>query len=154
VVAIVAPLAGLATYLLWVGSRYGDWRAPFTVQGDLRGSANPLARLVQGLGDMVGAQRFGDGLHIPFVLAFLVLAVVVARRWPASYTVYVGLTLVIALSAANLNSVERYALSAFPLLFAIADLTGTQRRERLALAICGNGLFALCALAWLQVYVP
>jgi len=88
------------------------------------------------------------------VLAFLALLVVVARRWPASYTVYAALVLLAAISAENLNSVERYALNAFPLLLALADVTRTQRRERLALAVCGNGLLALSALAWLAVYVP
>ncbi len=152
--AAVAPLCGLAIYIGWVDRTFGDPGAPFRVQEQLRGAADPLTRLVHGFGQVFGAQRFSDGLHVPFAIAFVVLLVVVARRWPVSYTVYAGLVLVAALSANNFNSIERYALSAFPLLFALADLTASQRSERLALAVCGNGFVALAALAWLGVYVP
>jgi hypothetical protein len=154
VAAVAAPVAGLGLYLGWVGRTFGNPLLPFTVQDELRATMDPFHRMVQGVVDMVGVERFGDGLHIPFVLAFLGLLVVVGRRWPASYTVFAGLVLLVAVSADNLNSIERYALNAFPLLFALADLTGTTRRERLGLAVCGNGLVALCALAWLAVYVP
>jgi hypothetical protein len=154
VTAVLAPVAGLGCYLGWVGRTFGDPMLPFTVQDKLRTTMDPVRRLAHGLADMVGSARFDDGLHVPFVLAFLVLLVVLARRWPASYTVYAALVLLAAISAGNFNSVERYALNAFPLLFALADLTHTPRRERLALAVCGNGLVALCALAWLAVFVP
>jgi hypothetical protein len=154
VASVAAPVAGLGLYLGWVGRTFGDPALPFTVQDKLRTTMDPLSRLVHGLGDMVGDARFDDGLHVPFVLGFLALLVVVARRWPASYTAYAVLVLLAAISAGNFNSVERYALNAFPLLFALADLIGTERRERLALAVCGNGLVALCALAWLAVFVP
>jgi hypothetical protein len=149
-----APVVGFGAFLVWVGHTFGDAFAPLTAQSALRGEANPVSRLFRGVGDMFGDQRFGDGLHIPFVIAFVLLLIVVWRRWPLAYSVYASLVLVVALSADNLNSVERYALNAFPLLFAIADLTSTVRRERVALAICGSGLLGLCALAWLSIYVP
>lgn len=154
-VAIVAPLATAGLFLAWVQRAFGDWRLPFRVQEELRGDTyNIAARLVRGVADLFGAERFGDGLHTPFALVFVVLAVVVARRLPASYTVFAVGTLVAALAADNLNSLERYGLNAFPLLIALAALLTTQRRERLALAVCGNGVVALAALAWLGVYVP
>lgn len=152
--AVAAPAAGLGLYLGWVGRTFGDPLLPFTVQDTLRETMDPVRRLVMGIIDVFGEERFADGLHVPFVVGFLVLLVVVGRRWPASYTVFAGLVLLVAISADNFNSVERYALNAFPLLLALADLTGTVRRERVALAVCGNGLVALCALAWLAVYVP
>jgi hypothetical protein len=152
--AVAAPVVATAAYLAYIGRLFGDPLAPMNVQDEYRTPVDPLTRLVHGFGDLVGPQRFADGLHIPFVLAFLALLVVVARRWPASYTVYAALVLLVAISAENLNSVERYALNAFPLLFALADVTGTPRRERLGLAVCGSGLLALSALAWLAVYVP
>jgi hypothetical protein len=61
---------------------------------------------------------------------------------------------VVALAADNLNSLERYLLVAFPLVLALADVTGSQRAERLALAACGGGTLALASLALLGVYVP
>jgi len=152
--AVVAPVAGLALYLGWVGRRFGDVRLPFTVQDELRGAADPLTRLVRGLGDLVGTERFGDGLHAPFAIGFVVLAVLTARWWPASYTAFAVVVLVAALSADNLNSVERYALNAFPLLLTLAVLLRPGRLERLGLAVCGSGVVALAALAWLAVYVP
>jgi hypothetical protein len=152
--AAAAPVAGFGAFLLWVGHTFGDALAPLSTQSSLRGEANPVTRLFRGVGDMFGDQRFGDGLHIPFVIAFVLLLIVVWRRWPLAYSAYTSLVMLVALSADNLNSVERYALNAFPLLFALADVTTTERRERIALAVCGCGLLALCSLAWLNIYVP
>jgi hypothetical protein len=152
--AVAAPVVGLAAYLGWVGRTFGDPRLPFTVQDELRHTLDPVRGLAHSVAALADPGRMTDALHLPFVVAFIALAVVVARRWPASYTAFAVLVLVAAISADNLNSVERYALNAFPLLLALADLTDTPRRERLALAVCGNGLVALSALAWLAVYVP
>jgi hypothetical protein len=155
VASVAAPLAGLGTYLLWVGRTFGDAMLPFSVQTGLRGEGmNPLARLVQGLGDLVGVERFGDGLHVPFALGFVALLVVVFRRLPASYGAYATLGVLVALTANNLNSLERYGLSTFPLLLALATLTASRRIEWLGLALCGSGVVAMASLAWLGVYVP
>jgi hypothetical protein len=153
--AVVAPIAGAGAFLVWTQRTYGDWSLPFTVQDQLRGQgANPLTRLVQGVGDMFGVERFGDGLHVPFAIAFVVLLVLTFRRWPASYGAYAAVVLAAALSAANFNSVERYALNAFPIVLTFALLLDTERWERLGLAVCGGGFVALTALAWIGVYVP
>ena len=155
VVAVGAPVAGLVSYLAWVGVRYGDPTVPFTWQSTYRAETiDPIRRLIMGFGDLLGPERFGDGLHVPFMLAFAGLLFVVGRRWPASYTALAGCILLTAVSSENLNSLERYGLNAFPLVLAVAGITNTKRRERLALAVCGNGLLALTALAWLTVYVP
>ena len=153
--AVAAPVLGLAAYLAWVGRVFGDALLPFTVQTDLRGDGvDPISRLVQGFGDVFGVERFGDGLHVPFAIGFLALLVVVFRRLPVSYGVYATLGVLVALSANNLNSLERYGLSAFPLLLALAALTARPRLEWLALAVCGSGIVSMAALAWLGVYVP
>lgn len=155
VVAVVAPVVGAGAYLMWVARTFGSWSLPFRVQEDLRGEAlNPVLRVLQGLGDVFGAERFGDGLHIPFAIAFVVLLVITFRRWPASYGAYATLVLVAALSATNLNSIERYALNAFPIVLTLALLLTRERWERVGLAACGGGLVALASLAWLRVYVP
>jgi apolipoprotein N-acyltransferase len=62
--------------------------------------------------------------------------------------------LITALAAENLNSLERYALSAFPLALALAGLTRDDRVERVALAVLAGGVVALSSMAWLGVYVP
>jgi hypothetical protein len=155
VVSVLAPVAGLGVYLAWVGRTFGDALLPFTIQTSLRGDdVDPLTRMVRGLGDMVGAERFGDGLHIPFALVFLALLVVVFRKWPVTYGAFAAAVLLAALSADNLNSLERYAFNAFPLVLGLASITGRDRAERATLTICGAGLVSLTALAWLGVYVP
>jgi hypothetical protein len=80
--------------------------------------------------------------------------VVVFRRLPVSYGAYATLGVLVALTANNLNSLERYGLSTFPLLLALATLTANRRVEWLALAVCGGGLVSMAALAWLGIYVP
>lgn len=153
--AVLAPVAGLALYLGWVGRRFGDPLLPFSVQNDLRGNhVDPISRVVRGIADLFGPERFGDGLHAPFAVLLVVLVVVCLRRWPLSYGVFAGLVVIAALSADNLNSIERYGLSAFPLLLALASITDRPRVERLALAISGGGMVALTSLAWMGVYVP
>ncbi|MCC5950462.1 MAG: hypothetical protein JJU45_00045 [Acidimicrobiia bacterium] len=153
--AVVAPLAGTGAYLAWVGWRFGDALSPFTVQGDFRGDAvNPLVRIGRGLGDLVGPERFGEGLHVPFAVAFVVLAVLTFRRWPLSYGLYAAAVLVVALAADNLNSLQRYALNAFPLAMTFGVLLHTERWERLGLAVSACGLFSLATLAWMAIYVP
>lgn len=153
--AVGAPVTGLALYLGWVGRRFGDPLLPFTVQNDLRGEhVDPLSRLGRSIGDLFGAERFGDGLHAPFAVLFVILVVVAFRRWPRSYGVFAALMVLAALSADNLNSIERYGLNAFPIVLALASITDRPRVERLALAVSGGGMVSLTALAWLGVYVP
>lgn len=153
--AVVAPAAGIGLYLAWIDRLYGDPRLPFTAQSDLRGQgANPIMTIIDGIGDLFGPERFRDGLHIPFAIAFLVLLVVVFRRWPVSYGVFAAAMLYAALSATNLNSVERYGLNGFPLILGLASITARPRVERVAIVVSGGGLASLAALAWLGVYVP
>jgi len=153
--AVVAPLGGTMAFVLWVERAWGVLFLPFTVQSDLRGeTVNPVARLLRGGSDLVGVERFGDGLHLPFAVVFVALVVVAWRRLPKSAAAYATVVLLAALSAANLNSLERYALNGFPLAIALAFWANTVRRERLALSVCASGLLALSALAWLGLYVP
>ena len=152
-VAIVAPLMGAAAYLWWVGHEFGDAQLPIRLQNDLRGgSANPFVRVAEAGVDLA---RFDvHGLHFPFAVAMVVLAVVAARHLPASLSAYAGATVLLALSANNLNSSERYALSAVPLAIALAIITTDRGRRAIALAVSTAGLVALTALAWLQILVP
>ena len=153
--AISAPIAACGAYLLWVRSEFGDGLLPFRIQDDLRGTTiNPLSRVWDGLAQLFGPERFGDGLHIPFVLIFVALLVLTFRHWPVSYGVFAGLVLVAALSAQNLNSLERYALNAFPIVLTLALLTGDDRADRAVLAVSAGGFVALASLAWLGAYVP
>ena len=155
VAAVVAPFVGLAAYLAWVGRSFGNWRLPFTVQDDLRGGVKfPLTRVIEGFHQLAGSERFGDGLHLPFLLLLLVLLVVAFRTWPAIYGLYAGAILLLALSAENLNSIERYGMSAFPLVLALAVLMRPPQVDRAVMAVLGGGMVALSSMAWLGAFVP
>jgi hypothetical protein len=138
-----------------VGHVFGNWRLPFTVQDDLRGRlVLPPSRIVEGFGQMLGSQRYSHGLHIPFLLLFVALAVLTFRWWPRSYGWYASAMILVAMSAQNLNSLERYGMSAFPLLLSLAVLIRPPAVERAAMAVMGGGLVALTTMAWLGAYVP
>jgi hypothetical protein len=154
-VAVASPFIGSSLYGWWVWARYGDPLLPFTVQEELRGQAvNPLVRMWEGLGDLVGVERFGQGLHLPFAALFVVLLVLTFRRWPISYGLYAMAVLALALGAENLNSLERYGLNAFPLVLTLALYTTDERVERAVLSISAAGFVLLATLAWLGAYVP
>jgi hypothetical protein len=154
VVAVGAPIAAFGAYLGWVRAEYGDALLPFRVQDQLRDTINPFSRVWEGLGQVFGPDRFGDGLHVPFALLFVALLVATFRLWPVSYGAYATVVLVAALSADNLNSLERYGLNAFPLVLTLTVLSRDDRVDRGVLAVCGGGFVALASLAWLGAYVP
>jgi hypothetical protein len=157
VAAVVGPGAGLGGYLAWVHATYGDWSLPVSLQGtdELRGSfANPVLRALDSVAGFFGDERFGDGFHAPWIILYLVLLVVVFRRWPASYGAYAAVLLVVALSAEDIGSFERYGLSAFPLILGAAGVVAGRGVERMALTLSAGGLAGFATLAFLGTFVP
>jgi hypothetical protein len=151
--ALAAPFAGAACYLWWVGHVFDDWKIPIDKQDELRGGiSNPLFRLAEAASDLF--HRDVDGLHFPFAVALVVLAVIVLRRLPLSYGLFSGAIVVTSLAAGNLNSIERYGLNAFPLVMALALATPARWSERVTTVLCAVGVAWLAALSWLAVYVP
>lgn len=155
VAAVVAPVAGLVAYLAWVGAKFGDWFAPFTVQEGLRGNTvDPFTRLVDGFKQLTGPEGLKQGLHVPFAVLFVVLVVVVFWRWPVSYGLFAAAVLIVSLGSANINSLERYALNAFPIVLGLVSLTDDDRVDRVVLAGSAGGFVALAGLGLLGAYVP
>lgn len=154
IVAVLAPLAGAGAYLLWVQSKFGDALLPFTVQDSLRGNSDPFTRLWHGFGQLFGPERLADGLHIPIAVAFLALTIVTFRWWPVSYGLFALAMVTIALSAQNLNSLERYGLAAFPLALSLAVLVSRPAFERVTTTVLAGAMTAMCAMAWTGTYVP
>jgi hypothetical protein len=155
--AVLAGPVGSGVYLLWVRVAHGDAWLPIRIQNDRThrgGTVDPFTRVFDGVGDLIHGDRFGSGLHILWAAAFVVLIVVLLRRLPASYGVYAAAVVVVNLSARNLDSFERYAMSAFPLVLAVALITDRQDVERPALAISAAGLVGYSVLGFLGVYVP
>jgi len=157
IVAVLGPPLGLATFLAWVDRTRGDAFLPFSVQkrASLRGDfVDPVTRLVDALRDLVHGDRFGSGLHFVWAVVFLALLVVVWRRLPGSYTAFTAITLLVALSAENLDSFERYALGAFPLLLALAMVTRRDVVERTVLTLAAGALVGYSVLWFFGVSVP
>ena len=153
--SVVSPFVGTGAFLLWTQGSYGDAWLPFSTQGPLRGdSVDPISRLWDGVSDLVGPERFADGLHVPFAVAFVVLLVLTFRWWPVSYGAFAAVVLVVALGADNLNSLERYGLNAFPLALTLGVLATDARVDKVVTTVLGGGFVALASLAWLGAYVP
>ena len=67
---------------------------------------------------------------------------------------YAIVAVVVALSASNLDSLERYSLSTVPFVLAAADITGGGTRERVVLAALAATLLACSVLAFSGLLVP
>jgi hypothetical protein len=154
--AAAAPFAGLLVFLAWSKHTVHDWWAPLRVQ--LQGShhgglSDPFVTLYD---DARGAlhHHVGTALHVPWVLLALAMLIVCWRRLPAPYTLFAAATLAVALSGANLDSFERYALSAFPLSIAAALLLAQSQVQRLVLTLLSAGLAGYALLAFLNMSVP
>ncbi len=157
VVAVVAPAAGAVSYLAWVGATFGDFWKPMSLQSraTLRGGfQDPVTRTIDAVGDLFGGDRFGSGLHILWALAFVALVVVLVRRFPASYSAYGAATLVLGLSAHNLDSFERYCWSTFPFVLALAAVTDGDETERGAYVLAAAALVGYATLAFTGVQGP
>ena len=155
--AVVAPAAGVAAFGLWVRWQFGDAMLPFRIQTDegLRGGfRDPASALVDAVGGGLGGSRPSAAVHVVTAVVCIGLLVVVARRLPASYTAFAGLTMLVALSAENLDSLERYALGAFPLLIAAGLVLRRPLMARLVIAASTLGLVATTTGVFLGRWVP
>ncbi len=155
--AIVAPFVGCALYLAWVDHRYGDGLLPFRIQtrANLKGSfANPLTSIWDAFDGLVHGRTIGTGLHVPWMVVVGVLVVVAFRRLPSSYGWYAAATVASAVTSHNLDSFERYALAAFPVVIVVAVLARTPRWERAVLGTSALAMTGYATLAFAHAYVP
>ncbi|MBC8364530.1 MAG: hypothetical protein H8E59_05980 [Actinobacteria bacterium] len=153
--AVFGGPVGFGAFVWWASALVDKPFAPLVVQRELRGDpVDPLRRLIAGIGELFGPDALGDGLHIPFAMAFVVLAGVAFRRLPLGHAAFAAACLVAALAADNLNSLERYALNGFPIVVALAVLAGSSRLRRLVPVISALGMVSLTVLAVMGEYVP
>jgi hypothetical protein len=151
-----APAAGLATFLGWSAAVYGDFWLPLRVQtsaGHHGGLSDPVTTLVHDA-DGVFHHHLGTALHVPWVLLVVVLLVVTWRRLPAAYGAFATAVVLVAVTGTNLDSFERYALSAFPLVIVGAMGLASRRVERAILALSGIGMVAYALAAFVNRLVP
>ncbi len=155
--AVAAPVAGAGWYLGWVGSQYGDPWLPLRVQQEHghRGPLTaPLTAMWHDAVSVVHGHHLGSALHIPWVVLCVVLLVVAYRRLPVSYAAYATAVLAVSLTSSNLDSFERYALGAFPLVVAASTLTARRGVEVVVLAISAVAMVAYAVAAFCGVVVP
>ncbi len=153
IAALAAPGLVMASWLWWARQAFGDGWLPLQVQGDLRGGARfPPFRLIEGLGEVV-RDPLSDGLHVPFAFAIVWLTWVAWRRLPRCWGWYALVSTLVILCAANLNSMERYALGNVVLIVAAA-LVASGRLWRPAVVISAISFVGMSSLAWYGSYVP
>lgn len=156
-VAVAAPAIGTGAFLGWVGWRYGGVFTPLRLQeeGGHHGHlVDPLVTLAHDASFLVHGHHLSEALHLPWVLLAVGLVVVTLRSWPAAYGAFAAAVLAAALTGSNLDSFERYALSAFPLVVAGATLTSSERVLRVVLVSSAVGLVGYALLAFTNLYVP
>ncbi len=155
-IAIGGAVAGFGLHLAIAKQVADDWWAPVNIQSPLRGDfVDPFTRLIRGAVDLFADDTWGDGLHFPFAIAVIALVVLVAREMPWPEAVFSALVILVALSADNWNSLERYALSAFPIFIAAGVALARQRWLLPAYVLASGAAFtALTVLAWSGRYVP
>lgn len=117
---VAAPAVAFAGYMVWLRSTFGSWDAPLESQKQFRdGWRDPFTRLVSGVVDVAS----GDGtdvFNVAFALVAIAAIVLAVRRVRWWATAHVTATLVVALSANNINSLGRYVLAAFPIALLLA----------------------------------
>ncbi|MGO8861371.1 MAG: hypothetical protein ACLQRH_11490 [Acidimicrobiales bacterium] len=154
--AVAAPFVGLLGFGLWAQHVVGDLWAPLRVQFESShhgGLSDPFVTLQHDARGLLHG-HVGTALHVPWVLLAVVLLVICWRWLPASYTLYAAGVLVVAVAGSNLDSFERYALSAFPLTMAAALVCGRPLLERTVLVLLAAALAGYALLAFLNISVP
>jgi hypothetical protein len=156
--AVVAPLTGLAAYLAWAAARFGDALRPLRVQTapGLRGGilVNPFSELGRVVHEATTGVRIIPAVHLPWIVLAFALLVVVARRLPASHAAYASVCVLLGVTAQDFSSFERYAGSCVPLLLAAASLRVRTEARAAVLAAAAGLMFGLAVLAFLHLYVP
>jgi hypothetical protein len=154
--ATVAPFVGLVVFGLWSHHEVGDFWAPLRVQFQSTHHGSLSDPFVTVFHDVRGLWHghVGTALHVPWVIVAAALLVVCWRKLPGSYTVFTAAVLAVAVAGSNLDSFERYALSAFPLSIAAALLCGRPLVERAVLVLLPAALAGYALLAFLNISVP
>ena len=155
--SVLAAPVGAAAYLTWVRVVFGSFSYPISEQltrNHRGGFADPIATLVSDARNLVHGTHLGTAEHAPWALLLLGLAVVAFLKLPAAYGWYAAATLAVALSAPNLDSLERYGLGCFPFVVAAAVMTRSQGSRWMVIALSGSLLTVYALLAFLGAYVP
>ena len=153
-ISIVAAPAGTLTFLVWSALALDDWRAPVDRQNELRGEiTEPVSRLIRAFRDGIGGDE-GELFHLIAALLIIALTVVAVRSLSTDLWAYTVPSTVLLISADNLNSMERYALGAFPLVIAAAIVSRRPVLDRWLPTASAVGMVTVSILMLNGVYVP
>lgn len=156
VLAVLGAPVGTLLAFTWISATSGDaWSSPLTVQRQLRaGFHEPVTRLVRAVVD-VGGGNFRDLPNLAFAVVGIGLLVVsFRRRQPWSWLAYSLVTLLLVLSANNIDSLGRYLMAAVPLLVVLAQWADRPWRVRTVVTLGSVGLVGSTAAALLGHIVP
>jgi Mannosyltransferase (PIG-V) len=152
--AVMSAPLGTITFLIWAEREQGGWRAPIDAQRDLRGNlTEPVGRVIRGLSDGIRGDE-GELFHSLAALVLIALAVVAVRRLSSDLWIYAVPSTLLLIGADNLNSMERYSLSVFPLIIAAGMLSRNPRLDRWLPTASAVALTVVTTLALNGVYVP
>ncbi len=153
--ALVAPPAGLLAAFWWLERATGDFWAPLEIQRGLRaGWLDPVRASGRAVFKLVTGE-WGYAYNVAFLILFVVLfALSIRQRQPLSWIAFSGITLVVALSAYNIDSLGRYGLVAVPLVVAAAEWADTANRKVVVATVGSLGSMVLTTAALLGVMVP
>lgn len=149
---IVAPAAGLATFLAYSAVRYGNWLLPYTQQTSARGRGAVMGDPIRILHHVWVHNWRGHGhgaaiMACVLILGFGALLPIVWRRLPISYAAWTIPSFVLSIGSKDFTSLPRYLSALFPCLIAAALVT--RRRWQWAAMLALN-----CALlVWATYYV-
>jgi hypothetical protein len=155
--AIASSVAGTVTYLGWVSATFGGFLEPLKIQqqqGHHGALTDPISTMYHSLANLAHGHHIGDALHVPWIGVAAILIVVAFWRLPVSYGAFALCVVVVALSGSNLDSFERYALSAFPLVMAASTLLRSARVATVTYVLSGAALALYAVLAFQGAYVP
>src|SRR4029079_9130383 len=136
---------------VWAARRTHDFWYPLRSQQDptRRGHwVDPVHSVAHKVHELFVGDHASAGVHAVSAIVFVALLVVIARRWPLSFTLYAAVALVIALSSRNLDSLERYGLAALPFVLGGADVIAAPETERVVMCLAGAALVAASMLAF------
>ena len=153
----IGPVAGLSAFLTWSRDFSGDWLRPLQLQGqsNLRGeNVDPITAIWSALRYVIVDHRIGPGLHLMWAAVAIIVCFIAYRRLPLPGSAFAAAVVLLSLTTRNLDSYERYLLSAFPLAIAAASVRMSNTQARMGAGVLGVLVVGYSSLAFGTVYVP
>ena len=151
--ALIGGPLGVLAFVLWSNVESERKWGPLTVQEEFRGGfTGPVRRLISGVREILTLDP--DGLHVVFAFSIFLLLMVVWKNLPRHYFFYAFISLLVAVSAENLNSLERYVMAAFPYVMALAIFIDKKQIQKVAYTLSAVCLVACTVASATGRYVP